>query len=57
MLGLLVVVFGGRLVAAGLPLLIGVLAILGAFTTLKVLTLFTDVSIFSVNIVTMLGLV
>jgi trehalose monomycolate/heme transporter len=52
---LLVVIFGG-VVAAGLPLLIGVLAILGAFTALKVLTLVTDVSVFSINIVTMLGL-
>jgi trehalose monomycolate/heme transporter len=52
---LLVVVFGS-LVAAGLPLVVGVVAILGAFTILNVLSLFTDVSIFAVNIVTMLGL-
>ena len=52
---LLVVVFGG-LVAASLPLAIGGLAILGAFLMLRLLTLVTDVSIFSVNIVTMLGL-
>jgi uncharacterized membrane protein YdfJ with MMPL/SSD domain len=55
LLVLLVVIFGS-LVAAGLPLAIGGVAILGAFTVLKVLTLFTDVSIFAVNIVTMLGL-
>jgi RND superfamily putative drug exporter len=55
LLVLLVVIFGS-LVAAGMPLLIGGVAILGAFTVLKVLTLFTDVSIFAVNIVTMLGL-
>ena len=55
LLVLLVVIFG-TLVAAGLPLAIGGVAILGAFTVLKVLTLFTDVSIFAVNIVTMLGL-
>ncbi|MBA2769690.1 MAG: MMPL family transporter, partial [Sporichthyaceae bacterium] len=52
---LLVVIFGG-LVAASLPLAIGGLAILGAFLMLRLLTLVTDVSIFSVNIVTMLGL-
>ena len=52
---LLVVIFGG-LVAASLPLAIGGLAILGAFTMLRVLTLVTDVSVFSINIVTMLGL-
>ncbi len=52
---LLVVIFGG-LTAAGLPLAIGGLAILGAFTMLRLLSLVTDVSVFAVNIVTMLGL-
>ncbi|TWD79211.1 RND superfamily putative drug exporter [Kribbella amoyensis] len=52
---LLVVVFGG-LVAAGLPLFVGGLAILGAFVVLRALSTFTDVSIFSINIVTMIGL-
>jgi uncharacterized membrane protein YdfJ with MMPL/SSD domain len=51
---LLVVVFGG-LVAASLPLFIGGLAILGAFVVLRALTTFTDVSVFSINIVTMIG--
>jgi RND superfamily putative drug exporter len=52
---LLVVIFGG-LVAASLPLAIGGLAILGAFLMLRLLTLVTDVSVFAINIVTMLGL-
>ena len=52
---LLILIFGG-LVAASLPLAVGGLAILGAFLMLRLLTLVTDVSIFSVNIVTMLGL-
>jgi RND superfamily putative drug exporter len=52
---LLVIVFGG-LVAAGLPLLVGVVAILGAFALLRVLAIFTDVSVFTTNVVTMLGL-
>ena len=52
---LLVLVFGG-LTAASLPLAIGGLAILGSFTMLRLLSLVTDVSIFAVNIVTMLGL-
>ncbi len=52
---LLVVVFGG-LVAASLPLFVGGLAILGAFVVLRALTAVTDVSIFSINIVTMIGL-
>src|SRR5687768_1908546 len=52
---LLVVIFGG-LTAASLPLAIGGLAILGSFTLLRLLSLVTDVSVFSINIVTMLGL-
>ncbi|TDD19225.1 MMPL family transporter [Kribbella turkmenica] len=52
---LLVIVFGG-LVAAGLPLFVGALAILGAFVLLRGLSAVTDVSIFSINIVTMIGL-
>lgn len=52
---LMLFIFGG-LVAASLPLAIGGLAILGAFTTLRALTEVTDVSIFAINIVTMLGL-
>jgi RND superfamily putative drug exporter len=51
---LLVVVFGG-LVAASLPLFVGGLAILGAFVVLRGLSLVTDVSVFSINIVTMIG--
>jgi trehalose monomycolate/heme transporter len=52
---LLVLVFGG-LAAASLPLAIGGLAILGAFTALRIISIFTDVSVFAINIVTMLGL-
>jgi trehalose monomycolate/heme transporter len=52
---LLLIVFGG-LVAATLPLLIGGIAILGAFAILRVLASITDVSVFAVNVVTMLGL-
>ncbi|HET6742945.1 MAG TPA: MMPL family transporter, partial [Kribbella sp.] len=52
---LLVLVFGG-LVAAALPLFVGALAILGAFVLLRGLSAVTDVSIFSINIVTMIGL-
>ncbi|MEN3358292.1 MAG: trehalose monomycolate/heme transporter, partial [Mycobacteriales bacterium] len=52
---LLVVIFGS-LVAASLPLAIGVTAILGAFTALRGLTYVTDVSVFSINVITILGL-
>jgi RND superfamily putative drug exporter len=52
---LLVIVFAG-LVAAGLPLVIGGVAILGAFAALRLLTGVTPISIFAVNVVTVLGL-
>jgi uncharacterized membrane protein YdfJ with MMPL/SSD domain len=52
---LLMVIFGS-LVAASLPVAIGVVAILGSFTVLRLLTLTTTVSIYSVNITTILGL-
>lgn len=52
---LLVIIFGG-LIAASLPLAIGGLAILGAFTVVRLLTQITDVSVFAINIITMLGL-
>src|SRR5579859_4972470 len=52
---LLLIVFGG-LVAASLPLLIGGVAILGAFAILRVVASITDVSVFAVNVVTILAL-
>ena len=52
---LLVIIFGS-VVAASAPLLLGGLAILGAFTVLRLLTLVTTVSIYSENITTILGL-
>jgi trehalose monomycolate/heme transporter len=52
---LLLFVFSG-VIAAGLPLLIGGAAILSAFAVLHLLTFFTDVSSYSINVVTMLGL-
>ncbi|WP_239160509.1 MMPL family transporter [Virgisporangium ochraceum] len=55
LLALLVLVFGS-VAAASLPLAIGGLAILGAFTALRAMSYVTDVSVFSVNLVTILGL-
>ncbi|HST03335.1 MAG TPA: MMPL family transporter, partial [Chloroflexia bacterium] len=52
---LLVIIFGS-LLAAALPLFIGGFAILGAFLILLVTTNFADVSVYAINIVTMLGL-
>ncbi|MDG4752856.1 MMPL family transporter [Micromonospora sp. WMMD718] len=51
----LVLVFGSA-VAATLPLLIGVLSILGTLAALWAITTVTDVSVFSLNLATALGL-
>jgi RND superfamily putative drug exporter len=52
---LLVLVFGS-VVAATLPLLIGVMSIVGTFFVLQVLSGMTDVSIYALNLTTALGL-
>ncbi len=52
---LLVVVFGS-LVAAGMPMLVGVGAIFASLMVLFLVTFVTDVSVFAVNLVTGLGL-
>ncbi len=51
----LVWVFGG-LVAASLPMMVGVMSILGTMSVLRLITTFTEVSIFALNIATALGL-
>jgi RND superfamily putative drug exporter len=51
----LVIVFGS-LVAAFVPLVVGVVAVLGTFLVLTLLTGLTDVSIFALNITTAMGL-
>jgi RND superfamily putative drug exporter len=48
-------IFGG-LVAATLPIGVGMIAILGAFALLRAMTLVGDVSVFSINVITLLGL-
>ncbi|ASU84443.1 hypothetical protein CDO52_18020 [Nocardiopsis gilva YIM 90087] len=55
LLVLLVVIFGG-VVAALMPLAVGGLAILGSLTMLRALTYLTEVSVFAVNVATLLGL-
>lgn len=52
---LLVLVFGSA-VAALLPMMVAVVSIVGSLAILNVLTQFTDVSIFAINLVTALGL-
>ena len=55
LLVLLVFIFRG-VVAATTPLLVGVLSILGGFIVTRLLTGVTEVSVFAVNVITMLGL-
>ena len=52
---LMVLVFGS-LVAAGLPLVVGVVAIVGTFLVLLVISSLTEVSIFALNLTTAMGL-
>ena len=52
---LLLLVFRG-VVAAGIPLLIGVVSILGTFLALRIMSTFVDTSIFALNIATGLSL-
>jgi putative drug exporter of the RND superfamily len=52
---LLIIVFGSA-IAAGLPLGVGALAVVGTLVVLRILTGFTEVSIFSLNLTTGLGL-
>ncbi|MBF9134508.1 MMPL family transporter, partial [Plantactinospora sp. S1510] len=55
LLVLLILIFRG-LVAAATPLLIGGMAILGAFVSVRLLGFVTDVSVFAINIITLIGL-
>lgn len=52
---ILLFVFGSA-VAAGLPLAVGLLSVLGTFLVLRLLTSVTSVSVFAINITTALGL-
>jgi putative drug exporter of the RND superfamily len=52
---LLILVFGS-VVAASLPLVIGVMSIIGTFFVLRLLAMLTDVSIYALNLTTALGL-
>ncbi|HKP52649.1 MAG TPA: MMPL family transporter [Chloroflexia bacterium] len=55
-LAVLLVLIFGSLIAAALPLAIGGVVILGAFLILRIASDFSDISIFSINVITMLGL-
>ena len=52
---LLIIVFGS-LVAASLPIGIGILAVLGTFLVLRLIAAATDVSVFALSMVTAMGL-
>jgi uncharacterized membrane protein YdfJ with MMPL/SSD domain len=53
---LLALLIFGSLVAASMPALVGLLAMIGALAVVRVLTSFTEVSIFSVNVISLLGI-
>ncbi|KAA1420632.1 MMPL family transporter [Mumia zhuanghuii] len=53
---LLSLVVFGSVVAALMPVGIGVVAVLGALAVVRLLTTVTDVSVFAINIITLLGL-
>ncbi|WP_338893146.1 MMPL family transporter [Rhodococcus sovatensis] len=52
---LLIIIFGG-IVAAAVPVFVGILSILSALAILRVLTSFTEVNSFSLNVASLLGL-
>jgi uncharacterized membrane protein YdfJ with MMPL/SSD domain len=56
LLAILLVLVFRSLVAAALPLVIGAISVLGAFSLVRLLSNFTEVSIFAANIISLLGL-
>jgi uncharacterized membrane protein YdfJ with MMPL/SSD domain len=46
----------GSLVAASMPVLVGLLAMVGALALVRVITNFTEVSVFSVNVISLMGI-
>jgi uncharacterized membrane protein YdfJ with MMPL/SSD domain len=53
---LLCLVFFGSVTAALMPAFVGGVAIFGAFAFVRVITMVTDVSVFSINIITLIGM-
>ncbi len=53
---LLALLIFGSVVAASMPALVGLLAMVGALALVRVITNFTEVSIFSVNVISLLGI-
>lgn len=53
---LLALLIFGSLVAASMPALVGVVAMVGALAVVRLLTNVTDVSVFAVNVISLLGI-
>ncbi|GAB2776135.1 MMPL family transporter [Nocardioides salsibiostraticola] len=53
---LLALLIFGSLVAASMPAVVGVLALIGSLAVLRLLTVFVEVSVFSVNVVSLIGI-
>ncbi|HWM73497.1 MAG TPA: efflux RND transporter permease subunit, partial [Nocardioides sp.] len=53
---LLALLIFGSVVAASMPALVGLLSMIGALAIVRVLTQFTEVSIFAVNVISLLGI-
>ena len=53
---LLALLIFGSLTAAAMPALLGIVSLLTSIAAMRLLTLFTDVSMFSVNVISLLGI-
>ena len=53
---LLALLIFGSVVAASMPAMIGLLSMIGALALVRVITQFTEVSVFSVNVISLLGI-
>jgi RND superfamily putative drug exporter len=53
---LLSLVIFGSVVAALMPTLVGAVAVFGAFAVVRVITGFTEVSVFAINVITLIGM-
>jgi RND superfamily putative drug exporter len=53
---LLCLVIFGSIVSAAMPVLVGTIAVFGAFAVVRLITMVTEVSVFSINIITLIGM-
>ena len=53
---LLALLIFGSLVAASMPAIVGAMAVVGSLAVVRLLTTFTEVSVFSVNVISLLGM-